>query len=169
MSPVTRSVARAARLPLLAMDAGVQKSNKNLQCIICAAKFASKAWLSRHFKDHKTRPGMLSPFAHPSCWTAEQFVPPANKEDLDEIGADENQYCALPSRKQREVKHKVACIMDDARTVKELREKSKQKNLRLMYWWFTVNEESLRARMTFGPEGLFPRHGELLICRLRSR
>lgn len=72
---------------------------------------------------------------------------------------DDNIFDTLPSTKQKAINTNIEYAMAGVKNKKQLRQKEDQQRLRLLHWWFRTNEESLRARMDFGPEGLFPRQG----------
>ena len=157
----TRAVTRNTGATLHALDAGI---HKNLQCIICNKMYGSRAVLSRHFKEfHATRPEELSPFTHPSCWEQKtrSNLPPS-KEEIWDLTVDEDVFEALPSKKQRATNTKITYAVAGVKTKKQLQQKEEQTRLRLLHWWFRLNEESLRARMEFGPKGLFPRKGNII-------
>lgn len=73
---------------------------------------------------------------------------------------DENELDALPSKEQRAIEKRIRMAEEQVSTKKALVKKSEQSRLRLWRWWFECNEEALRARMEFGPEGLFPLQGK---------
>ena len=75
---------------------------------------------------------------------------------------DDDIFDTLPSTKQKAINTKIEYAMAGVENKRQLRQKEDQQRLRLLNWWFTANEESLRARMEFGPEGLFPRQGNLI-------
>ena len=155
----TRSAARKNGVTLRSLDAGV---HKHFQCIICDTKHGSRAALSRHFKSHTTRPEELSPFTHPSCWDEDSATYPPSKKHIYDMIVDDEIFDALPSRKQRAINANIEYALAGVRNKKQLQQKQDQQRLRLLHWWFRVNEDSLRARMEFGPKGLFPRQGNLI-------
>ena len=156
----TRSVARKNGVSFPPMDAGVHKT---FQCIICNKMHGSKPALSQHFKSHATRPEELSPFTHPSCWVERPLT--SYSPTMQEIGdstVESDTFETCPSVKQRAVNTKTTCALAGVKNKKQLQQKEDQTRLRLLHWWFRLNEESLRARMEFGPEGLFPRQGKFI-------
>lgn len=160
LNVTTRNVARKNGVTFRSLDAGVRK---NLQCIICNKMHGSRAALSRHFKSHITRPEELSPFAHPSCWDQKNRTTyPASKQGIWDSMVDEDVFDTLPSKKQRAINTKMTYAIAGVKNKKQLQQKEDQTRLRLLHWWFRANEESLRARMEFGPEGLFPRQGNII-------
>ncbi|CAD6578025.1 MAG: hypothetical protein ASARMPRED_008498 [Alectoria sarmentosa] len=123
----------------------------------------SRAVLSRHFKSHTTRPEELSPFTHPSCWDQTNLTayPPSKQDTWDPtVDFDLDVFRALPVKKQRAINAKIRYALAGVENKKQLQQKEEHMRLRFLHWWFRANEESLRARMEFGPEGLFPRKGE---------
>ena len=152
----TRSDARKNGVTHHALNAGV---HKRFQCIICDKKHGSRAALSRHFKSHTTRPEELSPFTHPSCWDEAGATHPPSRQHIFDMMMDDDEFDALPSKKQRAINTRIECAVAGVKNKKQLKQKEDQARLRLQHWWFKVNEESLRTRMEFGPEGLFPRQG----------
>ena len=155
----TRSDARKNGVTHHALNAGVQK---RFQCIICDQNYGSRAALSRHFKSHTTRPEELSPFTHPSCWEEGGPTHLPNKQQILDMMMDDDEFDALPRKKQRAINTKITYAMAGVKTKKQLKQKDDQARLRLLHWWFKANEESLRTRMEFGPAGLFPRQGNLI-------
>lgn len=156
----TRAVTRNTGVTLCSLGAGVRK---DLQCIICNKMHGSRAALSRHFKSHITRPEELSPFTHPSCWEQKTLTTfPPSKEEIWDMPVDEDVFEALPSKKQRAINTKITYAVAGVKNKKQLQQKEDQTRLRLLHWWFRSNEDSLRARMEFGPEGLFPRQGSII-------
>ncbi|KAF6240021.1 hypothetical protein HO173_001629 [Letharia columbiana] len=153
----TRSVTRKNSVALRSLDAGV---HKHFQCIVCDKKHGSRAALSRHFKSHTTRPEELSPFTHPSCWDEDSATHPPNKQHIFDMIVDDNVFDALPSKKQRAINTNIEYALAGVKNKRQLRHKADQQRLRLLHWWFRANEKALRARMDFGPAGLFPRQGE---------
>ena len=159
----TRFVARKNGVTLHSLDAGV---HKNLQCIICNKGHGSRAALSRHFKSHTTRPEELSPFTHRSCWDEKALTDyPPSRQEIWDLTIESDVFDALPSKQQQAINTKVTYAMAGVRNKKQLQELESQRRLRLLHWWFRANEGSLRARMEFGPEGLFPRQGKLITLR----
>ena len=156
----TRSVARKNAITSSATDAGVHKI---FQCIICNKRHSSKASLSRHFKSHTTRPKELSPFTHPSCWDETPITSYSpTMQEIGESTVESEAFDMRPSAKQRAIHTKRTYAQAGVQNKKKLQRKEDQTRLRLLHWWFRVNEESLRARMEFGPKGLFPRQGNLI-------
>ena len=156
---VTRSVARKNGGTLRSLGAGVQK---RFQCIICDKKHGSKAALSRHFKSHTTRPEVLSPFCHPSCWNEDSSHYPPSKRSFHDIMVEDDLFDALPSKRQRAIKNKFEYARAGVKNNRQLRQQKDLQHWSMLHWWFRTNEESLRARMEFGPEGLFPLQGKLI-------
>lgn len=156
----TRSVTRKNGVTSHSMDAGVHKT---FQCIICSQRHGSKAALSRHFKSHTTRPEELSPFTHPSCWDETPITSYSpTMQEIGESTVESEAFETCPSEKQRAIRTNITYAPAGIRTKKKVQQKEDQARLRLLHWWFRVNEEPLRARMEFGPEGLFPRQGKLI-------
>lgn len=154
---ITSSVARKNGATFHSLDAGVHKT---FQCIICDNRHGLKAALSRRFKTHNTRPEELSPFVHPSCWDEKPLTSyPPSKEETREMTVESNFFDSLPSRKQRAINAKITCALAGIKTKKQLQRNEDQTSLSLLHWWSRANEGSLRARMEFGLEGLFPRQG----------
>lgn len=75
---------------------------------------------------------------------------------------DDDVFDTLPSREQRAINTKIEYALSGVKNKRQLQQKQDQQRLRLLHWWFSVNEESLRARMEFGPKGLFPRQGNFI-------
>ena len=162
MAPIriTRSVARKDGVAFHSLDAGVHRP---FQCIICNKRHGSRAALSRHFKSHTTRPEELSPFTHPSCWDEKPLTSyPLSKQEILDSAVESDGFDALPSKRQRAINAKIAYAQAGVKNKKQLQQKEDGIRLHMLHWWFRANEESLRARMEFGPEGLFPRQGNLL-------
>lgn len=155
----TRSVTRKNGAALRSLDAGV---HRQFQCIICDKKHGSRAALSRHFKSHTTRPEELSPFTHPSCWAEDGATYPRSGQPALDMILDDDVFDALPSKKQRAINSKIEYALAGVKNKRQLKQKEDQQRLCLLHWWFRANEESLRARMEFGPPGLFPRKGRLI-------
>ena len=156
---VTRSATRKNSTTLVSLDAGVRK---RFQCIICDKKHRSRAALSHHFKkSHPTRPQELSPFTHPSCWGESSTLYPISRQHLLDMMGDDDEFDRLSAKKQRAIEAKITYAQAGVRNKKQLRQKEDQQRLCLLHWWFRTNEEALRARMEFGPEGLFPRQGNI--------
>ena len=161
--PTTRSVTRKNGSILRSL---VTDINKRFQCIICEKHLGSRAALSRHFHSHRTRPEELSPFTHRSCWDDDDVaIYPSGRQHVLDMIADDEDFDALPSNKQQAIKTKMTYAFAGVKNKKQLQWKAEQKRLRLLHWWFRANEESLRARMEFGPEGLFPRQGSLVTLK----
>ncbi len=70
-------------------------------------------------------------------------------------------FDALPSKKQQATRKRTRYALAGVENKKQLQQQKDQARLRLLHWWFTANEKSLRARMEFGPEGVFPLKGKL--------
>lgn len=153
----TRSIAPKNSVTSHAMDSGVRKT---FQCIICNNRHSSKAAISRHFKSHTTRPKELSPFTHPSCWDETPITSYSpTMQETGESTVESEAFDMRPSAKQRAIRTKFTYAHACVKNKKQLRQKEEQTRLHMLHWWFRVNEESLRARMEFGPKGLFPRQG----------
>lgn len=158
----TRSATRKNGATLRSLDAGVQKC---FRCIICDKKHGSRAALSRHFKSHTTRPQELSPFTHPSCWAEDSVTYPRSGPNAEDIDVDDDVFDALPSKKQRALNSRIKYALAGVKNKRQLKQKKDQQRLCLLHWWFRANEDSLRARMEFGPPGLFPRRGKSITLK----
>lgn len=156
----TRRVTRKNGVTSHAMDAGIHKT---YQCIICDKKHSSKSALSRHFTSHTSRPRELSPFTHPSCWDETHITSYSPTMELaGDSTVESKAFDTRPSAKQQNIRTNITHAQAGVKNKKKLQQKEDQTHLRLLHWWFRVNEESLRARMEFGPKGLFPRQGKLI-------
>lgn len=131
-APTTRSIARKNGVTHHALNAGVYK---RFQCIICDKKHGSRAALSRHFKSHTTRPVELSPFTHPSCWDDAGATHPPSRQRVHDMMIDDDEFEALPLKKQRALNTKIKYAEAGVKNKKQLKQKDDQAHLRLLHWF----------------------------------